>query len=194
MSKVRIYELAKQLKKSNKEVIDFLAGLGLDGKTHSSSIENAVAQRVIKELKAPPPKPAEPKSAQPVAARRQRRREEARTVQKKPEPGPKKIEAVRPVAVKPAQEAAPKKARCAHRGGQEDHERHRCRSAARTEAAPAEAPAQPGTPAVAGEDEEKVLDRFKKDVEAEKIEKFKAKPGLQRAFQSIRKIEPRSGM
>jgi len=45
--------------------------------------------------------------------------------------------------------------------------------------------------APAAEDEEKVLDRFKKDVEAEKIEKFKAKPGLQRAFQSIRKIEPK---
>jgi translation initiation factor IF-2 len=37
----------------------------------------------------------------------------------------------------------------------------------------------------------KLPDRFKKEIEAEKIEKFKAKPGLQRAFQTIRKIEPK---
>jgi translation initiation factor IF-2 len=42
-----------------------------------------------------------------------------------------------------------------------------------------------------GEDEVKLPDRFKKEIEAEKIEKFKAKPGLQRAFQTIRKIEPK---
>jgi len=41
------------------------------------------------------------------------------------------------------------------------------------------------------EDEVKLPDRFKKEIEAEKIEKFKAKPGLQRAFQTIRKIEPK---
>jgi len=42
-----------------------------------------------------------------------------------------------------------------------------------------------------GEEEVKLPDRFKKELEAEKIEKFKAKPGLQRAFQTIRKIEPK---
>jgi translation initiation factor IF-2 len=41
------------------------------------------------------------------------------------------------------------------------------------------------------EEELKVPDRFKKEIETEKIEKFKAKPGMQRAFQTIRKIEPR---
>jgi translation initiation factor IF-2 len=46
-----------------------------------------------------------------------------------------------------------------------------------------------GTPET--EDEVKLPDRFKKEIEAEKIEKFKAKPGLQRAFQTIRKIEPK---
>ncbi len=47
-------------------------------------------------------------------------------------------------------------------------------------------------PAVAESEEEvKLPDRFKKEIEAEKIEKFKAKPGLQRAFQTIRKIEPK---
>ncbi|MFH0933443.1 MAG: translation initiation factor IF-2 [Nitrospirota bacterium] len=41
------------------------------------------------------------------------------------------------------------------------------------------------------EEELKVPDRFKKEVETEKIEKFKTKPGMQRAFQTIRKIEPK---
>lgn len=41
------------------------------------------------------------------------------------------------------------------------------------------------------EEELKVPDRFKKDIETEKIEKFKTKPGMQRAFQTIRKIEPK---
>jgi translation initiation factor IF-2 len=36
-----------------------------------------------------------------------------------------------------------------------------------------------------------IPDRFKKEIETEKVEKFKIKPGLQRAFQSIRKIEPK---
>lgn len=41
------------------------------------------------------------------------------------------------------------------------------------------------------EPELKVPDRFKKEIEAEKVEKFKAKPAMQRAFQAVRKIEPK---
>jgi translation initiation factor IF-2 len=42
------------------------------------------------------------------------------------------------------------------------------------------------------EDEDlKVPDKFKKTLDAEKMEKFRAKPGMQRAFQAIRKIEHR---
>ncbi len=37
----------------------------------------------------------------------------------------------------------------------------------------------------------KVPERFKKELEAERMEKFKAKPGMQRAFQAVRKVEPR---
>jgi len=41
------------------------------------------------------------------------------------------------------------------------------------------------------EEELKVPDRFKKEMEIEKIEKFRVKPGMQKAFQTIRKIEPK---
>lgn len=41
------------------------------------------------------------------------------------------------------------------------------------------------------EDELRIPERFRKEIEVEKIEKFKVKPGMQRAFQTIRKIEPK---
>jgi translation initiation factor IF-2 len=41
------------------------------------------------------------------------------------------------------------------------------------------------------EEELKVPDRFKKEIEVEKVEKFKAKPAMNRAFQTIKKIEPK---
>jgi len=48
---------------------------------------------------------------------------------------------------------------------------------------------KPASEETADEDEVVVPDRFKKEVQAEKIEKFKAKPGMQRAFDSIRRVE-----
>lgn len=39
--------------------------------------------------------------------------------------------------------------------------------------------------------EEKIPERFKKEIEVEKVEKIKVKPGMQKAFQAIKKIEPK---
>jgi translation initiation factor IF-2 len=39
--------------------------------------------------------------------------------------------------------------------------------------------------------ESKIPDRFKKEIEVEKVEKIKVKPGMQKAFQAIKKIEPK---
>ncbi len=41
------------------------------------------------------------------------------------------------------------------------------------------------------DDELKLPDRFKKEIEVEKVEKIKVKPGMQKAFQAIKKIEPK---
>ena len=49
MSKIRVYELAKMLGKSNKELLDHLADLGVDVKTHMSSIDNETA-RLLEEV------------------------------------------------------------------------------------------------------------------------------------------------
>lgn len=44
---------------------------------------------------------------------------------------------------------------------------------------------------IPADDEIELIDRFKKDIEVEKVEKIKAKPSLHKAFQTIKKIEPK---
>ena len=55
MSKMRVYELAKILGKSNKDLMKILEDLGVEVKTHMSSIENDVAQLVEDALTEEPP-------------------------------------------------------------------------------------------------------------------------------------------
>lgn len=163
MSKIRIYELAKSLEVPNKEVLAALTKLGVDGKTHSSSIDDDVAEKVASLLKKPEKKPAPPAAPAPAA--------------KKP---------ATPVKAAPAPKvAAPSK---------ETHIPEKTEETAAVEPEPAAAPQGAGVvpaPVTAEDLDVAVPDRFKKDVEAEKVEKFKAKPSMQRAFQTVRKIEPK---
>jgi hypothetical protein len=48
MSGVRIYDLAKELKLTNNDLLDLLKGLGEPGKTASSTITDATAEAVRK--------------------------------------------------------------------------------------------------------------------------------------------------
>jgi translation initiation factor IF-2 len=177
MSKVRIYDLAKQLNKNCKEILDELARFGVEGKTHSSSIEEETAEKVRQcflssitaaekavETKPEPEKEPIPPS-QPVQPKM---REAERKPRKTPPVAPER-------PAKALKEPALKK-------GEEPVE---------TAGKVAEAAGVLPAPGAEAEDEIKLPDRYKKEMEAEKIEKFKAKPGLQRAFQSIRKIEPK---
>ena len=45
-AKIRVHELAKELGLTNKETLDLALDLGIGVKTHSSSIEDAQADRV----------------------------------------------------------------------------------------------------------------------------------------------------
>lgn len=57
MSKKRLYEIAKELGKESKEVVARAKELGLDVKSHSSSVEEAVAAKIVASFKpAPAPK------------------------------------------------------------------------------------------------------------------------------------------
>jgi translation initiation factor IF-2 len=76
MSK-RVYELAKELNLSSREVIAALSGLGVIAKSHSSTVENSVADKLkeaaesgtLKQLTAPPARPKAERPARPAAQR-----------------------------------------------------------------------------------------------------------------------------
>lgn len=189
MSKVRIYELAKKLNRQNKEVLDELLKLGIEGKTHSSSIEADVAEKITKLLaahapskaEAVPPMPPQGRAMEPSKSSAKQHKDETEKVPEKKAV----LETVRtqPVSTKKRPDQR-----------QEVVKAEQKRAAAEAEGKETTVTEELAAPSVqAGETEEeiKLPDKFKKEMEAEKIEKFKAKPGLQRAFQAIRKIEPK---
>ncbi len=195
MQKIRIYELARKLGVPNKIIIVELANLGIEGKTHSSNIEPELALKVeqiirrkrgetivetvaetgkeeIKEKEIAPP------VEQPVSEEIKEEKPHVPEVEKeKKVVETKKEEKIKPEVVKPEPEK-PKFEKPKPRKTEQiikDIKTHEVRE-----------------PIISEEEEEtKIPDRFKKEIEVEKIEKFKTKPGMQRAFQTIRKIEPK---
>lgn len=96
MSKKRLYEIAKELGKESKEVVARAKELGLDVKSHSSSVEEAVAAKIAASFKSATPK-VEAKPAEPKAS-----------VEKKAEKSEPAKPAVAKEEVKPAEPVAPK--------------------------------------------------------------------------------------
>jgi translation initiation factor IF-2 len=215
MAKKRIYELAKELGVSNKEIIAELEKLGIKGKTHSSSLDEETAARAAKafEKAAPEKKAAGKPEAKPAKKAPVKAKKEAPAPRAAPKPPTKPApRAGAKPAPRPGARPAPKPgARPAPRPGARPAPKPGARPAPAAERKPArkgekwakpwpkkrhgkttigeilekkEAPAAPEE-----EEELKVPDRFKKTLEAEKMEKFRAKPGMQKAFQAIRKIE-----
>jgi len=88
--KIRIYELAKKLKLSNKEVIDLLEDkLNLSVKSHSSTVEQKDADKLeglLSKKAAPAEKKIEPKTEPKIEKKIEK------TVEKKPEPPAPKAE------------------------------------------------------------------------------------------------------
>ena len=68
MSKKRLYEIAKELGKESKEVVARAKELGLDVKSHSSSVEEAVAAKIAASFKPAAAPKAEAKPATPKAS------------------------------------------------------------------------------------------------------------------------------
>ncbi|MGV7067219.1 translation initiation factor IF-2 N-terminal domain-containing protein, partial [Bacillus velezensis] len=62
MSKKRLYEIAKELGKSSKEVVEYAQELGLAVKSHSSSVEESDVKRIVAKFSDKPQStPAKPK-------------------------------------------------------------------------------------------------------------------------------------
>lgn len=97
MSKKRLYEIAKELGKESKEVVARAKELGLDVKSHSSSVEEAVAAKIAASFKPA----AAPKSAAKPA-------EPKASAEKKAEKSEPAKPAVAKEEAKPAEQVAPK--------------------------------------------------------------------------------------
>lgn len=251
MSGQRIYEIARKLGKENKDVITYLASIGITGKTHSSTIDEAAARRIVEHFKGAPPKPKLPKArlikkvttaeAEPEPVEEQAEEKptaklvkegpekekveekptakpvEAQADEKKATEAPQKAkeaqkkEEAKPAAApqKPKEEKKPKHEKKRKKGKQEE----------KREKDKQKAPVQPPrhvlaskhggmtlgkmmmdkaamaeiqkseTPGAEEGEEVKVPERFLKEMEAQKVEKLKTKPGMQKAFQAIRKID-----
>jgi len=201
MSKLRVYELAKKLDVPTKDVISAISELGIKGKTHSSALEPEISEKVEKLLKKKTVPVTKPKKIS-VKPEKKKPVEEKKIEEKKV-----KGKVVRaPMPEKPISETKPSPQR----------EETRLAKIKAPEEKPAEILKEEiplpkvkeieGKPAIAEKEdmpvveepvitlpeeevELKVPDRFKKEIETEKVEKLKAKPQMQRAFQAIRKIE-----
>jgi translation initiation factor IF-2 len=209
MAKVRIYELAKKLNRNSKDILDELANMGFEGKSHSSSIDESIADKIARLLaEAEPqeilPAPKEEPKPKPEATREAVRKEEKKEeIKAEVKIAPQAVPEVKPaIEVAPkveAKEVAKKKGEQKkpakpHKGKKETTIKLEPTLPSEPPPIISEEPATEPVPAPAspeGEEDVALPDRFKKDIEAEKIEKFKAKPGLQRAFQTIRKVEPK---
>ncbi len=97
MSKKRLYEIAKELGKESKEVVARAKELGLDVKSHSSSVEEAVAAKIAASFKPAAAPKVEVKPAAPKAS-----------AEKKAEKSEPAKPAVAKEEAKPAEPVAPK--------------------------------------------------------------------------------------
>ena len=102
MSKKRLYEIAKELGKESKEIVARAKELGLDVKSHSSSVEEDVAAKIAASFKPAAPK-AEAKSAAPKASA-EKKTEKSEPA--KPAVAKEEAKAAEPVAPKAEQVAA----------------------------------------------------------------------------------------
>lgn len=91
MSKKRLYEIAKELGKESKEVVARAKELGLEVKSHSSSVEADAAEKIVASFKPATPK-AEAKPVAPKASEAKVENKSARPVAPKEE----KVVAARP--------------------------------------------------------------------------------------------------
>ncbi len=125
MSKKRLYEIAKELGKESKEVVARAKELGLDVKSHSSSVEEAVAAKIAASFKpaATPKVEAKPAAPKASAEKQAEKSEPAKPAVAKEEVKPaapkasaekqaEKSEPVKPAVAKeeakPAEPVAPK--------------------------------------------------------------------------------------
>ncbi len=103
MSKKRLYEIAKELGKESKEVVARAKELGLDVKSHSSSVEEAVAAKIAASFK---PAAAPKVEAKPAAPKASAEKKAEKSEPAKPAVAKEEAKAAEPVAPKAEKVAA----------------------------------------------------------------------------------------
>lgn len=103
MSKKRLYEIAKELGKESKEVVARAKELGLDVKSHSSSVEEAVAAKIAASFK---PAAAPKAEAKPVAPKASAEKKAEKSEPAKPAVAKEEAKPAEPVAPKTEKAAA----------------------------------------------------------------------------------------
>jgi translation initiation factor IF-2 len=179
MAGIRIYELSKKIQVGNKQIIARLSELGIQVKSHMSNIDDDVARKLTdhftkKEKPRSEERPLPPKKEVPPSQ----------------PPVPKGEKAAR-APVKPAEKLSAEKAKRFAKDVKPQKEIKAVpeeKTEEPVQKPEAAIPEKTETPAVE-EDEIIVPDRFKKEIEREKLAKFKTKPGMQRAFDSIRRVD-----
>ncbi|HHA8985768.1 TPA: translation initiation factor IF-2 [Streptococcus pneumoniae] len=103
MSKKRLYEIAKELGKESKEVVARAKELGLDVKSHSSSVEEAVAAKIAASFK---PAAAPKVEAKPAAPKVSAEKKTEKSEPAKPAVAKEEAKLAEPVALKTEKVAA----------------------------------------------------------------------------------------
>jgi translation initiation factor IF-2 len=187
MAKIRVYELAKKLNISSKEMLSKLSGLGIEVKNHASGVDEAVARQVIAGISKK--KPAVTKVKKKAKKTVKKETEKEAGVEEKKVPSQKKPARKKEREKKTEEIKAPEKP-AAEAPGKEKKVFARTKDEAKIPPAAEKRPPETEPPAAEEEEvETKVPERFKKTMDTDKISKFKGKPGMQRAFDTIKRVE-----
>jgi translation initiation factor IF-2 len=161
---MRIHELSKKINVSSKQIIAKLTGLGIEVKSHMSNIDEETAQKLSDIFSTGKPSGVKEKAPS------------GKSKEKAPQSAPAKTKAVKKTKeskAKPEKKAVP------------DGKKKELKKPVISQAE--EIPDKDDQSIE--EDEVIVPDRFKKELDTEKLTKIKVKPGMQRAFDSIRRVE-----
>ncbi len=180
MAKIRIYELAKKLDVTNKEIIAKLKKLGIEVKSHASSIDDDVVAKIIglfsrKVVVNAIKKTAAAKTAKKTTAKKTTKK----VIAVKKEEKPKTLKKVtkKKAATKSEKAEAKPKTKEEKKKVEEPSavKAPEVKKAADAKAVPAEGAAK--------------TEAAKTEAERDNKSKFKNKPGMMRAFDSIRRVE-----
>src|SRR4030066_2145330 len=196
MAKIRVHELAKKLNVTSKELLVKLAELGVEAKNHASIVDDSItpkllkilrkAEKPLKKEKAKTPRVSKAeKVKKPIKkeSRKIEKLEEKPALEKKIE---KKIEESRPSAEIPKTILPEKKITPITEKEIPKAEKEEIKPSVEI---PSEPLMEEKDITAVEEEEIKVPDRFKKEIEIENIPKFKGRPGMQRAFDTIKRVD-----